>query len=713
MLYNSAANYSLTLRVTDGAGLFDTAAVLVSIVDTNDAAAWVGTYLPSGAAAPTTAAYGPPTPQLSVSEAAPVGTVFGRVLATDANRGAVWGARIYALVASADARFFAINATSGELRVGAAGAAFWDQPAFFLVVTVQDADPVAPLVVPYNVSVQLVQVNTVAVTGYAVPNSTSTLAALNASGAAASLLYSGAVTPTLDVLVTTRGFASLLVLGGGFGRTAARLAREGVALTPAGIAAATPITASLGAWNQPPAAWAPVACAVTVPNSVLTCALPPGTAANLSLAISVAGWPAASPRTISYMPPSITAAASVSGLPLLTEGSDSVTLQGDNFGPVGTAPLVSYAPNASALPLLYAPPTPCAVTVAHTTMVCPTLPGVGSGLVFSVAVAGQAAVPGVFRPSPPVRYRTPAITAVAAPVLQTAGGEAAAIELNGAWEEQVGCFTVSRVHDSPPPHPPAGTQFGPYALPDGSSAAIFVQYCANFSAADALATALTGAPLYSSSLDPGLLPAGVPPVFTARGCSIDPVFPQTAIRCTSAAGVGAGLSARVTVAGLTSPVFAAGLAYEAPTVTTVGGAGADLCPTEGGVTVSLVGSQFGPLTPLDASGRPLPGNALQPLAWYGPNGTHRYAALSCLVRVADTQIDCLTAPGTGTGHLWTVSVGGQASPVMASRPTSYHPPIVSIEDGPGAVNAQTYGGEAVVIEGREWGAESVLQHAGE
>ena len=256
---------------------------------------------------------------------------------------------------------------------------------------------------------------------------------------------------------------------------------------------------------------------------------------------------------------------------------------------------------------------------------------------------------------------------------------------------------------TPIPLLPAGTQFGPYALPDGSSAAIFVQYCANFSAADAVATALTGAPLYTSSLDPSLLPAGVPPVFTARGCSIDPAFPQTAIRCTSAAGVGAGLYARVTVAGLTSPVFAAGLAYEAPTVTTVGGAGADLCPTEGGVTVSLVGSQFGPLTPLDSSGRPLPGNALQPLAWYGPNGTHRYAALSCLVRVADTQIDCLTAPGTGTGHLWTLSVGGQASPVMASRPTSYHPPIVSIEDGPGAANAQTYGGEAVVIEGREWG----------
>ena len=447
--YNSAANYSLTLRVTDGAGLFDTAAVLVSIIDTNDAASWVGTYLPSGAAAPTTAAYGPPTPQLSVSEAAPVGTVFGRVLATDPNREAVWGARIYALVASADARFFAINASSGELRVGAAGAAFWDQPTFFLVVTVQDADPVAPLVVPYNVSVQLLQVNTVAVTGYAVPNGTSPLAALNASGAATSPLYSGVVTPTLDVLVTTRGFASLLVLGGGFGRTAARLAREGVALTPAGIAAATPITASLGAWNQPPAAWAPVSCVVTVPNSVLTCALPPGTAANLSLAISVAGWPAASPRVISYMPPSITAAASVSGLPLLTEGTDSVTLQGDNFGPIGTAPLVSYAPNASSLPLLYAPLTPCVVTVAHTTMICPTLPGVGTGLVFSVAVAGQAAVPGLFRPSPPVRYRTPAITAVAAPVLQTAGGEAAAIDLNGAW----GGRQAGGVLHGPAPHP--------------------------------------------------------------------------------------------------------------------------------------------------------------------------------------------------------------------------------------------------------------------
>lgn len=109
----------------------------------------------------------------------------------------------------------------------------------------QDADPISPLVVPYNVSVALLQVNTVAVARFAVPQSTAATVALNASDAAASPLYAAYVPSYVDVLMTTRGIPSLLVYGSGFGRTAARLAREGVALTPAGIAAATPITAML------------------------------------------------------------------------------------------------------------------------------------------------------------------------------------------------------------------------------------------------------------------------------------------------------------------------------------------------------------------------------------------------------------------------------------------------------------------------------------
>ena len=112
-------------------------------------------------------------------------------------------------------------------------------------------------------------------------------------------------------------------------------------------------------------------------------------------------------------------------------------------------------------------------------------------------------------------------------------------------------------------------------------------------------------------------------------------------------------------------------------------------------------AQFGPVTPLDVNGNPLPGNALQPLAWYGPNGTQRYAAVACYVAVANVQINCLTAPGTGVGHLWSVGVGNQTSPALLTRPTTYHPPIVSLEDGPGAVAAETFGGQAVIIEGRE------------
>ena len=442
--FNTAASYSLTLQLTDMNGLSDTAAVTIAIIETNDPASWVGTYTTGGAAAPTTTAYGPATPVLSVSEAASVGTVFGRVLASDPNRGAVWGARIYSLIPSADTRFFGINSTSGELLVAAPGAAFWDQPNFFFVVTVQDADPVAPLVVPYNVSVQLVQVNTVSVSGFAVPAGTLATAGLNASAAVTSPLYASYVTPAVDALLTTRGLPNLVVFGAGFGRTAARLSREGVALTPAGIAAATSVSATIGAWTVAPASWAPVACVVVVPNTVLSCAVPAGVGANLSIAVNVAGWPALSSRAVSYMPPSITSAARVGGGALLTEGTDSVVLTGDNFGPAGTQPLVSYAVNATTLPLLYAPSATCVVSTAHSALVCPTVPGVGKGLLFSVSVAGQPSAPGIFSPSPQVQYQAPTITAVTAPLLQTAGGESGVIRLTGELETPRACIASQK-----------------------------------------------------------------------------------------------------------------------------------------------------------------------------------------------------------------------------------------------------------------------------
>lgn len=700
VLYNTAASYSLVLEVTDQNNLRDTALVVINIIETNDAATWVGAFTPSDDVSPTTDIYGTTTPLLSVSEDAPVGTIFGRVLANDANRGAVWGARIYALVPSRDTQFFAINASSGELRVGSAGAAVWDQSTFFLVVTVQDADPIAPLVVPYNVTVQLLQVNTVSIAGFAVPAGTSALHAVNASSVPP--LYAGLVIPpSVDALVTTRGFGNLLVFGTGFGRTAARLAREGVALTPAGIALATPVTASFGLWSTPVSARANATCVVVVPNTVLSCAVPPGIGANLTLSVSIQGWHAVSSRALSYMPPSIIAVSKLGSGPLATEGSDALIVTGDNFGPLSTAPVLSYGPNATMLPLLYAPPA-CSVTTEHSALVCPTLPGVGRGLTFSVNVAGQSSAPGVFFPAPDVQYRTPTITSVVARLLQTAGGEAAAIVLSGELRPFCNVMRRFRVY-LVPLCINSGTGFGPVILPDGKAADIFVQYCANFTAADAVAERLTGAPMYTSSLAASAYPAGVAPIYTARGCTVDAITPQSLLRCTSSAGVGANLDVRVTIAGQTSAVFPSAISYIAPTLTAISGIGADLCPTEGGAVVILIGSQFGPLTPLDGAGNALAGSALQPLAWYGPNGTQRYSGVQCYVRVANTEISCLTAPGTGLGHLWSVSVGGQVSPVMTTRPTSYHPPIVALEGGPGAVSAETFGGQAVVIEGRNFG----------
>ena len=421
VLYNTAASYSLTLLLTDQNGLTDTATVVINIIETNDPATWVGAFTAAGAAIP-----GNP-PVLRVSEAAAVGTVFGSVMAVDPNRGVKWGSRIYKIVQSADTAFFSIDASTGSLLVSAPGAAFWDQPTFSFTVTVQDAVqpadlPETPIVVPFNVSVQLIQVNTVTVSGFALPSGTPALLGLNASALPFSLLYAGyPISAAVDALVSTRGVSSLLVFGTGFGRTAARLAREGVPLTPAGIAAATSVTAALGAWPAPAASWAATTCAVVVPNTVLSCVVPPGVGANLTWSLAVQGWPAMSSRAISYMPPTVTSVARQGGGALSTTGSDWVAVSGDNFGVGSTAPLLSYAPNSTAIRLLYNN-TNCTVTVAHTQLLCTTLAGVGFDLRFSVSVAGQATAPGLFAPSPPVQYLPPTIAAVTAPLLNTAGG---------------------------------------------------------------------------------------------------------------------------------------------------------------------------------------------------------------------------------------------------------------------------------------------------
>ena len=123
----------------------------------------------------------------------------------------------------------------------------------------------------------------------------------------------------------------------------------------------------------------------------------------------------------------------------------------------------------------------------------------------------------------------------------------------------------------------------------------------------------------------------------------------------------------------------------------------------------ITGDQFGPAS-MSATGV---GALPQVGASYGdPADTVlRYTAAACSVTTAHTTMTCLTAPGTGAGLVWGVTVANQSSARLMSATTSYAPPTVALFSGPGASLANTYGYETVAISGEGAAALNGAVHA--
>ncbi|RYY34490.1 hypothetical protein EON62_03260, partial [archaeon] len=136
----------------------------------------------------------------------------------------------------------------------------------------------------------------------------------------------------------------------------------------------------------------------------------------------------------------------------------------------------------------------------------------------------------------------------------------------------------------------------------------------------------------------------------------------------------------------------------------VTGSGTNRATTEGGQVVHVWGHHFGPAN--TASSLP------QSIYWvrYGTRGVLQFAGQTCYVDIATAgalqRMSCLSAPGTGFGHWWQVSVGGQASNVLPKN-TSYAAPTVTYFDGPGYVDADTRAGVEynVTLNGLNFGAD--------
>jgi hypothetical protein len=192
--------------------------------------------------------------------------------------------------------------------------------------------------------------------------------------------------------------------------------------------------------------------------------------------------------------------------------------------------------------------------------------------------------------------------------------------------------------------------------------------------------------------------------FTAAGCVVR--VDHTQIWCVTAPGTGRGHSLLVFVGGRASAVFAAGIAYSAPTVAWYRGAGAHLADTAGGQGVVIEGRSFGRV---DA--------APSPLEWvvYGekpageatmPNVT--FPGVGCAVSKDDSEITCATAPGAGKNLVWIVSIDGQLSRVAT---TDYAPPEIRALSGPGAAGGSTDGGQEVVVAGANFGGPAATPGA--
>ena len=167
--------------------------------------------------------------------------------------------------------------------------------------------------------------------------------------------------------------------------------------------------------------------------------------------------------------------------------------------------------------------------------------------------------------------------------------------------------------------------------------------------------------------------------------------------CQTVPGAGAALYVSVTVAGQAAPAFlSTAIAYRPPSMTSLSGR-TSLAGTPGGDLIVITGDQFGPVSTL------VPGVGYVPLlgAAYGKTTDVplRYAAVACAVTTADTTITCQTAPGTGAGLVWQVTVAGQSSAILSGYSTSYAPPVIASFSGPGAFLANTYVYETVSISG--------------
>ena len=374
-----------------------------------------------------------------------------------------------------------------------------------------------------------------------------------------------------------------------------------------------------------------------------------------------------------------------------TAGGDSIVLTGDNLPPSGLFPggfaywQVSYGPSARAYTASNSASAP-----DGTSATVLSAEGVGSGLSWSINVGGQQST-GFLPPPTGSSYSTPSITGVrlaAQRVPPVAGAEANTV-MDGAGGDTV-VLTGTNFGTAASLATDNGFRVFYYRLRasvggNGSTTVVPAQFLGGIgSGISAGPTALPTQ--YNGNLESNHR-------YTAAACAV--TVAHTQMTCTTVPGAGDGLLFRATIGGQTTPTVvgsAVTLHYHPPVIAVVGGDNAFNSPTEGNGAIDLRGRHLG------ATGDQ------RIVATYGPAGNVGKFTASTCVSQSPTTVRCYTAPGTGRDFSWTLAVADQnGTPSPFDAGTRYAEPVVAVYAGDGARDANTPGGQTVLLQGRNFG----------
>jgi VCBS repeat-containing protein len=390
-------------------------------------------------------------------------------------------------------------------------------------------------------------------------------------------------------------------------------------------------------------------CSVTLANTEVTCTVAHGVGKNLKWVVTVNGHTSpASVDTTSYTPPSITSVV-VAGGSIPTRGSTNVAISGNNFGPPGTSVSVTYGKTDFNFVA-----TACSVQ-SDTAISCSTAPGAGSGHQWQVTTLEFGAQISA-KSTDITSYTPPSITILSLPY-----GNASLTMLGRGGE-------ILYIK---------GGNFGPKEFSQNGQVPL-AQYSRN----------------------------GVTYSLPATACHVKDS--HDLIECVTAPNVGAGFQWRVSTIGQWSSFSQQTTQYYRPEITSISGSGAVDGATTGCEIVRINGANFGPITIKPSA------KCLDFVTWdsevnvtYGSSSAiDTYFARNCYVSLLDSEIQCLTSPGTGKDHWMQMSIGAQLSNPFNAK-LSYSPPVVIEYAGPGSIDASTEGNESVVIEGRNFGLGTV------